>query len=311
MQKENVSAENGLNAESLCKNYGADITVDNVSFRVKPGQILGLLGPNGSGKTTIMRILVKILQPDSGQVTLNGTPLEQIAANQFGYLPEERGLYPRAKVLDTLVYFGTLNQMPARKAQVEAIRFLDRLGLVEFTEARLNQLSLGVQQKVQLVASFLHNPPVVVLDEPFSGMDAINMVVLEELLAEFKSNGKIVILSTHQMDRAEKFCDNLLMMNQGRVLIEGAPFEIKKQFRESAFYIEADEPLPALKNLKNIEILEENNNAYKFITRNQTRDISALLNQIDKRERIRKVEVFEPSLHDIFIRLIRQNTGVK
>ncbi len=311
MQTEKVTTENGLIAENLCKNYGSEATVDNISFRVKPGQILGLLGPNGSGKTTIMRILVKILQPDSGSVTLNEVPLEQIPANQFGYLPEERGLYPRARVLESLVYFGTLNQMPARKAQVEAIRFLDRLGLVEFTEARINQLSRGMQQKIQLVASFLHNPPVVVLDEPFSGMDAINMVVLEELLAEFRSNGKMVILATHQMDRAEKLCDDLIMMNQGRVLIEGAPAEIKKQFRESAFYIEADEPLPALKSLKNIEILEENNNAYKFISKNQTRDISLILSQIDKRERIRKVEVFEPSLHDIFIRLIRQNSGVK
>ena len=212
-------------------------------------------------------------------------------------------------VMQMLIYFGTLNNLTKHKAQVEAIRYLDRLGMVDFTNAKINQLSKGMQQKIQLVAAFLHDPDVLILDEPFAGLDPINQVVLREILDEYKKSKKILIISTHQMEQAEKLCDHICLINQAQVILDGTISSVKKKYRENAYFIESDQPMPILHELKEVDIIEEKNNAYKFSIANKNLSIGELLSKLKGKIKIKKFEIVEPSLHDIFIRLIQEQTA--
>ena len=298
--------EKRLEIKEVSKSFGDHRVIDKLSFEVRGGETFGLLGPNGAGKTTMMRMIMNIIRPDSGEIYFNGTERRKIKGLHFGYLPEERGLYPRATVLEMLVYFGTLNNMTHRKAEVEAIRYLDRLGMVEFTDARVNQLSKGMQQKIQFVAAFLHDPDVLILDEPFAGLDPINQVVLQEILAEYKKQKRILIISTHQMEQAEKMCDHICLINNARVILDGRLTEIKRKYRENAYLIESDSPMDYLHEMKGIKILEEKNNAYKFAITDRNMSITSFFGLIKGKVKIRKFEIVEPSLYDIFIKMVRK-----
>ncbi|WP_456442632.1 ABC transporter ATP-binding protein [Caldithrix abyssi] len=300
--------QNILEVQKISKSFKDHVVLKDLSFTVRGGETFGLLGPNGAGKTTTMRMIMNILQPDEGEILFNGIKRQRLKGVHFGYLPEERGLYPRAKVLDVLVYFGTLNNLTMRKAEVEAIRYLDRLGIVEYTDAHINELSKGIQQKIQFIAAFLHDPDVLILDEPFTGLDPINQTVLYEILEEFRRKNKILILSTHLMDQAEKLCDHICLINQAQVVIDGSIESIRKRFREDAYFIEADAPIPILSEMEGIQIIEEGKNSYKFILENNTLKLSDIMKRIEQKARILRFEVFEPSLHDIFIRLIQEQT---
>lgn len=297
--------ENLLEIVGVSKSFQKLKVIDNLSFQVRGGETFGLLGPNGAGKTTMMRMIMNIIRPDSGDILHNGQPRHKIKGLHFGYLPEERGLYPRARVLDMLVYFGTLNNLSRRKAEVEAIRYLDRLGMVEFTDSLVNQLSKGMQQKIQFIAAFLHDPDVLILDEPFAGLDPINQIVLREILSEYKENNKILIISTHQMDQAEQLCDHICLINQAQVILDGKLSDIKRSYRENAYFVESDQPMNFLHDLSVIQILEENNTAYKFTINNEKIGITDILADIERKSKIRRFEIVEPSLHDIFIKLIQ------
>lgn len=299
---------NILEVKNVGKSFSETLVVHDLSFKVSGGETFGLLGPNGAGKTTMMRMIMNILKPDEGEILFNGEPRDKLKSLHFGYLPEERGLYPRARVLDVLVYFGTLNNLNRRKAEVEAIRYLDRLGLVEYTDAKINQLSKGMQQKVQFIAAFLHDPDVLILDEPFAGLDPINQVVLRDILTEYKQSKKILIISTHQMEMAEKLCDHICLINNGHVVLDGNIRDVKQKFRENAYLVEGD-GLNYLHELTEIEILEENKNACKFrFTEQRENDISEFIGKISKKTNMRRFEVVEPSLHDIFIKHIQQQS---
>lgn len=300
--------KNLLEINNVTKRFEDTLVVNNLSFRVSGGETFGLLGPNGAGKTTMMRMIMNILVPDEGEILFNGNERRKIKNLHFGYLPEERGLYPRARVLDLLIYFGTLNNLSHRKAEVEAIRYLDRLGMVEFTDSRINQLSKGMQQKIQFIAAFLHDPDILILDEPFAGLDPINQVVLREILEEYRKNKKILIISTHQMEQAERLCDHICLINQARVILDGSLPEIKKRYRENAFYIESDSNLSFLHNVEEITILEENKTAYKFTMAKKDIPISTFFSKLKGKAKIRKFEVVEPSLHDIFINLVQEKS---
>jgi len=297
---------NVLEINDVTKSFGDLPVIDKLSFKVKGGETFGLLGPNGAGKTTMMRMIMNIIAPDSGEIFYNGIERRKTKGLHFGYLPEERGLYPRSTVLDMLIYFGTLNDLSRRKAEVEAIRYLDRLGMVDFTETQISQLSKGMQQKIQFVAAFLHDPDVLILDEPFAGLDPLNQVVLHEILDEYKKNKKILIISTHQMEQAERLCNHICLINQARVILDGNISTIKKKYRENAYFIESDAPLPFLSEMKEINIIEEKNNSYKFTMSDKDPSISAFLAKIKGKVKIRKFEIVQPSLHDIFIRLVHK-----
>ncbi len=305
-KKEKSKPQNVLEVKNVSKSFSDQVIIHDLSFCIKGGETFGLLGPNGAGKTTMMRIIMNILKPDFGEVLFNGEMRDNLHALHFGYLPEERGLYPRASVVDVLVYFGTLNNLSKRKAEVEAIRYLDRLGLMDFADRPVNQLSKGMQQKVQFIAAFLHDPDVLILDEPFSGLDPINQIVLRDILIEYKQKNKILIISTHQMELAEKLCDHICLINNGNVVIDGDLKKMKRSQREDAYLIEADS-IGFLHDLDEVEVLEENSSAFKIKLTDKKHSMTNLLNKINKRSSIRRFEMVEPSLHDIFIKIIQES----
>ena len=220
-----------LTIDNVVKAYDGKVAVDQVSFEVDGGEIFGLLGPNGAGKSTLIRMTMDILRPDSGRITVNGRPSTDADHDRVGYLPEERGLYRKQKVIDVLDYFGRLKGMTGDvKAKAQAA--LDRMGLGEWAKKRVDALSKGMQQKVQIVGTLLHQPEVVILDEPFAGLDPVNARMVKDIILTLKSEGRLVVLSTHQMDQVEELCDRIVMIDRGKRMLYGTVRDIKKRFAE-------------------------------------------------------------------------------
>ena len=201
-------------AENLRKQYANVVAVDDVSLRVEPGKIFGLIGPNGAGKTTTIRMILNIITPDKGMVTFDGAKFDRNIQNRIGYLPEERGLYKKNKLLDTILYFAGLRGMTGVGTKQKALEWLRRFNLEEYAKRKVEELSKGNQQKAQFITAILHDPDYIVLDEPFSGLDPVNQIVLKYILQELKQQGKAIIFSTHQMDSAEKLCDEICLINR-------------------------------------------------------------------------------------------------
>jgi len=300
-----------LEVIELEKSFENIQALDGVSFKAEQGEIFALLGPNGAGKTTALRIIMQILKPDRGEIRYQGESRLKLKRNLFGYLPEERGLYQRSKVLDFLVYIGLLNRLSRHRAEVEAIRYLDKLGLTDYTQKRINELSRGMQQKIQFIISLLHDPEIIILDEPFTGLDPVNQIVLRDIISQNQQEGKIIILSTHQMSEVEKMADQICLLNQGKVILEGTIQDVKSRFHEDAYYLEAPANLDFIKELKDIKILEEHNQSCKFTINNtdilKRKTIQILFEKIPVTKFIR----VEPSLHDIFIKLVQEDTQKK
>jgi len=296
---------------NITKSFNDVPVVDDISFSVSAGQIFGLVGPNGAGKTTTLRIILNIMRPDSGEVLYNQTIRSKLKRSLFGYLPEERGLYQRARVLDLLVYFGVLNRLSHHRAEVEAIRLLDKLGLVEYTNSRINELSKGMQQKIQFIAASLHDPEVIILDEPFSGLDPVNQMVLRDMIKQFKEEGKIIILSSHNMPEVERLSDHICLINQGKIIRQGSLDEIKKDYNEESYYIESDNDLTFLRDIKIIDIIEEHNRSCKFTPRGKDSENKKIVNEIISNVEIKKFYRIEPTLNDIFIDLVQKEKPKK
>src|SRR5882672_1212642 len=221
-----------LTVENVVKAYDGKVAVDQVSFDVSGGEVFGLLGPNGAGKSTLIRMAMDILRPDSGRILLDGRPSTNADHDKVGYLPEERGLYRKQKVLDVLDYFGRLKGMTGPGVKAKAQAALDRVGLGEWAGKRVDALSKGMQQKVQIVGTLLHDPEVVILDEPFAGLDPVNARMVKDIILALKREGRLVVLSTHQMDQAEELCDRIVMIDRGRRVLYGTLREIKKRYAE-------------------------------------------------------------------------------
>jgi ABC-2 type transport system ATP-binding protein len=211
-----------LELQDLSKRYGDVVALDGCSFRVRPGELLGFLGPNGAGKTTAMRSVFDLVTPDAGRVTWKGAPIDDAARTRFGYMPEQRGLYPRMKIVDQLVYFGRLHGMDKDAAAASAGGWLERLGLSDRAGSRLEELSHGNQQRVQLAAALVHDPELLVLDEPFSGLDPIGVESMTAILSERAAAGAAVVFSSHQLDLVEDLCEDVVIINRGRIVLAGA-----------------------------------------------------------------------------------------
>jgi ABC-2 type transport system ATP-binding protein len=297
-----------LEVKNLTKFFDSTPALDDVSFKIEPGEIFTLLGPNGAGKTTTLRLLMQIIKQDQGDILYGGVPRDKLKRNLFGYLPEERGLYQRSRVLDLLVYIGILNRMSRHRAEVEAIRYLDKLGLIDYTKKTIQELSKGMQQKIQFIIALLHNPEIIILDEPFSGLDPVNQMVLNDIISQSKKENKTIIISTHRMSEIEKIADHIYLLNQGRMILDESLSEIKSKYKENAYYIESYDKLEPLRNIKDIKILEENNQSCKIsiegTANNQKKIIQSLFDMIS----IKKFVRVEPSLNDIFIKLVRKDS---
>jgi ABC-2 type transport system ATP-binding protein len=222
-----------LELTDLSRRYGDVVALDGMTFTVQPGQMFGFVGPNGAGKTTTMRIVLGVLEPDHGTVRWQGRPVDLATRARFGYMPEERGLYPKMRVRDQLTYFARLHGVAAGSAQAAADRWIDRLGLAERARDRVEQLSLGNQQRVQLAAALVHDPELLVLDEPFSGLDPVGVDVLSEVLLDYARTGVPVVFSSHQLELVERLCDAVAIVNDGRLVASGRVEDLREQGSEA------------------------------------------------------------------------------
>jgi ABC-2 type transport system ATP-binding protein len=227
-----------LSLENVTKSYDSVTAVDAVNLRIRQGAILGLLGPNGAGKTTTIRMVMHILVPDSGSIHVLGQPVSDDTRNSIGYLPEERGLYPRMEVRRLIVFLGALHGLSEAEADRRARDWLDRFELSEWSEKKLADLSKGMQQKVQFICSVLHRPRIVILDEPFSGLDPVNATVVKDIMLEMRDQGSTIVLSTHRMEQVEKMCESICLLNKGRNVLDGDLRAIKQSYGKNTLHIE-------------------------------------------------------------------------
>jgi ABC-2 type transport system ATP-binding protein len=294
-----------LKVKYLHKEFSNVIAVDNLSFEINEGEIFGLLGPNGAGKTTTIRCLLNIIQPDSGEILFNGNSNFEIK-DLVGYIPEERGLYTKSRVIDVLMYFGELKGKPRGFVKDRVNYYLNKLGMKETANRKINELSKGNQQKIQLISAFVAEPKILVLDEPFAGLDPINQELVVELIKEFLDEGKIIILSTHLMDTAERLCNKILLINKGKQVLYGYLDEVKRKFGRMNLHIKGTNLDSNLKNYPEFEsVLLYENYAEVFLKdHTNTKDIiqKLLINY-----NITSFELKEPSLHSIFIRTIKES----
>ena len=292
-----------IKAENLRKQYANVVAVDDVSLQVEAGKIFGLIGPNGAGKTTTIRMILNIITPDKGTVTFDGARFDRNIQNRIGYLPEERGLYKKNKLLDTILYFAGLRGMTGVGAKQKALEWLRRFNIEDYAKRKVEELSKGNQQKAQFITSILHDPEYIVLDEPFSGLDPVNQIVLKDILQELKQQGKAIIFSTHQMDSAEKLCDEICLINRGKIVLEGSMKEVKAKFGKNSVHVEFvgdGSFIPALPQVKKATVYEN----YAELELNGTISSRELLSSISSKVEIRKFEFVEPSLNSIFLDVV-------
>ncbi len=289
-----------LTVAHLRKQFSTVLAVDDVSFNVRPGQIFGLIGPNGAGKTTTIRMIMDIIQPDAGSVTIDGRPMNEGTKHLVGYLPEERGLYRKNKLINVITYFGVLKGLTSRQAHDAAMPLLERFSLLPYLKRNVEELSKGNQQKVQFIISILHRPRLLVLDELFSGLDPVNQVLMKDALLQLKQDQHAIIFSTHQMEQAEQLCDELLMINHGRTVLHGSPASIKAAHGKNALRVEFTGDGDILRGLPGVigANIAQNYAELELSPGTRTNDvITAMLPQLE----VSSVSRVEPSLQSIFI----------
>lgn len=292
-----------LIAEHLVKRFAGVVAVDDVSLRVRPGAVFGLLGPNGAGKTTTIRMLLNIITPDSGTITLNGAPVSEATKNRMGYLPEERGLYRKGIVLETILYFAALKNVAPQTAKPLALKWLERFDLAGSAKKKVEELSKGNQQKVQFIISILHDPDILVLDEPFSGLDPVNQEVLKEIIIEQRNANKGIIFSTHQMEQAEKLCDDIALINHGKAVIQGTLDEARRTYGKNTLRLEFKGDGTFLSQLPGVEHVTQFGTTAE-LRLNESADVNSIIKAVVDRVELRSAITVEPSLHAIFLEVV-------
>lgn len=286
-----------LDVKELTKRFDTKIVLDNISFDVGKGVIFGLLGPNGAGKTTMIRIILDILRADHGDIDIFGRKFDDALKARIGYLPEERGLYQKITVFECLKYFAELKEV--KKSDDKIDFWLHKVELYDYKRKKIEELSKGMQQKVQLVAAFIHNPELLILDEPFSGLDPLNTKLIKDILVDQKREGKTIILSTHQMDQVERMCDRILMINQGKRVLYGSLAEIKSNYKESVV-VEYEGKLKRVEGVKNVNDYGK----YAELSLEEDTDPQEILKKLVEVVAVRRFELKAPSLNEIFIEVV-------
>ncbi|MBO9701677.1 MAG: ATP-binding cassette domain-containing protein [Sporocytophaga sp.] len=300
-----------VKTENLSKSYGDFQALSEISLGIKQGSIYGILGPNGAGKTTLLRILTGILGPDKGVYLFQGNKFTSDCQQRIGYLPEERGLYKKMKVEEQLVYFARLKGVASSEAKARTTFFLEETGLDNWKNHSLDSLSKGMQQKVQFIASIIHNPDLIILDEPFSGFDPVNAELLKNYIFRFKKEGKTILLSTHRMENAEELCDKIVLINKGKNILEGEVKRIKEGVKKNRLVIEGEGTLPENKLL--YEIVETESLTSNQIIATLAPAPGVALNKIIEvlmpHISFRNFKEELPSLHEIFIDKIKGDSN--
>lgn len=293
-----------LELRNIYKSFGENKVLKGISFTAESGNAFGILGRNGAGKTTSIRILMGVFDADNGEVLLDGEPIDR-SEIKFGYLPEERGLYPKRAIGEQLSYFGQLRGM-SKRASIEAVdKWLKRMSMSEYKDKKLDTLSKGNQQKIQLVAALISDPDIVVLDEPFSGLDPVNAMLLKDVIKEVISQGKIVLFSSHQMNYIEEFCDNIAILNGGEIVLSGHIDEIKRSYDRTLIFIESEDASEISRYLKEKSALDGNTVKVRIESEDKKNE---LLNELSTGGfDIDSIRVYEPSLSDIFVQYTSNN----
>jgi len=294
---------NAVALKDVCKSFGEVRAVNNLNVTVPAGSIYGFLGPNGAGKTTTIRMIMNILRPDSGQIALLGDHSVEQTKSRIGYMPEERGLYRKMTVRKVLTYFGAIKDVTAAELTRRVPQWLERLDLAKWADRKVEELSRGMHQKLQFAVTAINEPELLILDEPFSGLDPLNTDMLESIVLEMRSQGKTVIFSTHVMHEAEKLCDSILLINKGRAILDDSLANVRSQQRSHAVCVELEGDTDFVSGLANVTEVKSEGSQLE-ITLEESADSQELLRSLMERTRVRAFEVKVPSLHEIFVNLV-------
>ena len=294
-----------LSLNHVHKSFGKVQAVKDLTLSIEEGTIFGLLGPNGAGKTTTIRMIMQIIMPDSGEIRLFEQPNSPELLEKVGYLPEERGLYGKMKVGEQIIFFAELKNIPGREAEKRARQWLERFQMTDVWDKKLEELSKGNQQKIQFIVSILHEPRLVILDEPFSGLDPVNTQLIKDIMLEMKEAGCSIIFSTHQMDQVERLCDAICLIDKGEAVLQGDLREIKRRFGRDTVILEYDGENNFFENLDYVKKVNDYGN-YVEIHLTDGKRAQDLLKSALQRVQVLKFELVEPTLNEIFIRTVTQ-----
>jgi len=292
-----------IELDNVCKSFGPVRAVDGLSVHVPQGSVYGFLGPNGAGKTTTLRMVMDIIRPDRGSIRLFGEPASSPARDRVGYMPEERGLYRKMTVTSVLGYFGTLKGMTAGRLRQSIGAWLRRIDLAEHANKKVEELSRGMHQKLQFVVTVINDPDLVILDEPFSGLDPVNQDMLREIISSMRQEGTTVLFSTHGMHEAERLCDFLVLIDRGRVVVNGTLDQIRAGHEANTISIELEGDTDFVRRLPQVQAVQPDGRRLDVSLRDGA-DPQDLLRVLVERARVRAFEIRQPSLHEIFVRLV-------
>jgi ABC-2 type transport system ATP-binding protein len=292
-----------ITVENIVKTFGSQRAVDGVSFDVEPGEIFGLLGPNGAGKTTSLRIILDIFKPDSGKVGILGGPMDEKKKNVIGYLPEERGLYQDVPLERCLLYLASLKGLSDSDARTRIASYLERFDLAAHRKKKLKELSKGMQQKAQLIVTLVHEPQLIIIDEPFASLDPVNTQMVKDLLREERQHGKTIVMCTHQMNQVEELCDRLVLINQGKVMLYGSLKDIRQRFAARAVEVSALNDLPA--SLPGVTGMVPKNHHMRLNLAPGSTPQDVLRALVERNVAVEHFEIATPTLDEIFIRVVQ------
>ncbi len=295
-----------VDVRNITKKFGDFVAVDHVNFTVEPGRIFGILGPNGAGKTTTIRMMNYITIPDQGDIYINGIKVGRETQPMIGYMPEERGLYKKMKVGEHLIYLAQLKGVPLDKAKIALRYWLKRFEAIDWINKEVGELSKGMQQKIQFIATIVHDPSLYIFDEPFSGLDPINSELLKQVILELKASGKTIIFSTHRMEQVEQMCDDIVLYNEGRTILEGKVQDIKRSFGKRTVILEFDGDASFLDTIDGVHFNNRSNRFVEFTPKDESQ-IRPILEKAMASVDVHRFERVYPSLHEIFIESVNND----
>jgi ABC-2 type transport system ATP-binding protein len=292
-----------LQIENVVKQYGEKTAVNGVDLQVRQGEIFGLLGANGAGKTTTMRMALGLIYPDSGRILWKGKGYSEELRKLMGYLPEERGLYPKVKVSDQILYLAELRGVSRKKADASLKRWLERFGVPDYYNKRVEELSKGNQQKIQFIAAVIHDPEILILDEAFSGLDPVNVELLKETVKTLRDEGKTILFSSHRMDHVEELCENICILDKGSVVLKGNLKEIKRAFPKERVVLETEREVAGLQQIPGVTEVNRHASGYELRIAGIAA-AQAVLQHAAVQTQVYRFQIMEPTLHEIFIRKV-------
>lgn len=292
-----------LQLDGIVKRFGSKTAVNGISLTAHPGEIYGLIGANGAGKTTTMRMVLGLIYPDAGRITYGGKPFSKEQKGRFGYLPEERGLYPKLKVSEQITYLAELRGMGRAEADRSLKQWLERFGVEEYYNKRVEELSKGNQQKIQFIAAVVHDPEYLILDEAFSGLDPVNVELLKNVIVSLKQEGKTILFSSHRMEHVEELCQNITILDRSNAVLQGNLKEIKKRYPKERVFLKTERPLAGLERLEGVLSVKTLESGYDIRIAEEGA-AQRILQHAAATDVVLRFEVQEPTLNDIFIKTI-------